>query len=77
MALALAASHRSGRQGPSPRRKADAPRMCPCACALQLSHADIQAMKAAGAGGEAIVAALTSNSSTFEGKTKFSQEKYK
>lgn len=42
-----------------------------------LSAADIEAMKAAGAAGADIVAALTANSATFASKTEFSQEKYR
>lgn len=42
-----------------------------------LSAADIEAMKAEGAAGADIVAALTANSATFAAKTEFSQEKYK
>jgi len=42
-----------------------------------LSAADIEAMKAKGAAGADIVAALTANSATFAAKTEFSQEKYK
>jgi tRNA (adenine-N(1)-)-methyltransferase non-catalytic subunit len=42
-----------------------------------LTAADIEAMKAGGAGGAEIVAALTENSATFAAKTEFSQEKYR
>ena len=42
-----------------------------------LSTAEIEAMKASGAAGADIVAALTANSATFAAKTEFSQEKYK
>lgn len=38
-----------------------------------LSSADIDAMKAAGVGGQAILDALAANSATFEGKTQFAQ----
>ena len=43
----------------------------------KLSREDIEAMKEAGADGEAIIAALAAHSATFETKTKFSQAKYK
>ncbi|PRW61100.1 tRNA (adenine(58)-N(1))-methyltransferase non-catalytic subunit trm6 [Chlorella sorokiniana] len=42
-----------------------------------LSAAEIEAMKASGAAGADIVAALAANSATFAAKTEFSQEKYK
>lgn len=45
--------------------------------AQALSAADIQAMKASGAGGAAILDAVIAGSATFEGKTEFSQAKYK
>lgn len=45
--------------------------------AQALSAADIRAMKASGAGGAAILDAVIAGSATFEGKTEFSQAKYK
>ncbi|WIA33537.1 hypothetical protein OEZ86_006661 [Tetradesmus obliquus] len=42
-----------------------------------LTSQDIAAMAASGKAGEDIIAALCSNSATFEGKTEFAQEKYK
>lgn len=45
--------------------------------AQALSAADIEAMKAEGAAGADIVAALTANSATFAAKTEFSQDKYR
>ncbi|KAK9108727.1 hypothetical protein Sjap_016787 [Stephania japonica] len=46
-------------------------------CAQNLSGEDIDEMKRQGATGEQIIEALIANSSTFEKKTLFSQEKYK
>lgn len=46
-------------------------------CLLLLQPAEIEAMKASGAAGADIVAALAANSATFATKTEFSQEKYK
>ena len=43
----------------------------------KLTQEDIEAMKEAGADGEAIIAALAAHSATFDSKTKFSQDKYK
>ncbi|KAL3153820.1 hypothetical protein ABBQ32_013398 [Trebouxia sp. C0010 RCD-2024] len=43
----------------------------------QLSTGDIAALRAAGKTGEEIVAALAKGSATFQGKTQFSQAKYK
>lgn len=43
----------------------------------RLTQADIQALKEAGKGGNAIVDALCSNSATFSAKTEFAQDKYK
>ncbi|KAJ3706202.1 hypothetical protein LUZ61_009907 [Rhynchospora tenuis] len=45
--------------------------------AQSLSSEDIEAMRSEGATGDEIVKALIANSSTFEKKTAFSQEKYK
>ena len=45
--------------------------------AQALSAADIEALKAQGAAGADIVAALTANSATFAAKTEFAQQKYK
>ena len=44
--------------------------------AQSLSHAEIEALKAGGASGEALVHAIAAGSKTFASKTAFSQEKY-
>jgi len=44
--------------------------------AQELSAGDIARMKAEGASGVSIIAALAGSSATFAGKTAFSQEKY-
>lgn len=46
-------------------------------CSCPTTTAEIEAMKASGAAGADIVAALAANSATFAAKTEFSQEKYK
>ena len=49
----------------------------PPAGLLQLTAAEIEVMRAEGKSGQEIIEALTANSTTFQAKTEFSQEKYK